>query len=90
MVTSEIIRPSGPPINVDWQLSVENGLYKVSDVIVDGVSMAASERADFAQQIEASGGQVGGLLARMREQASSGAPAGLPYPPAAPAAPPIH
>jgi phospholipid transport system substrate-binding protein len=88
MVTSEIIRPYGRPIAVDWQLGVENGLYKVSDVIIDGVSMAVSERAEFARQIQVNGGQVAGLLARMREQASNGMPASQSYPPVAPAGSP--
>jgi hypothetical protein len=73
---------------VDWQLGVENGLYKVSDVIIDGVSMAVSERAEFARQIQVNGGQVAGLLARMREQASNGMPASQSYPPVAPAGSP--
>jgi hypothetical protein len=43
VVTSQIIRPDGPPIEGDWQLSVEGGLYKIGDVII-GVSIAPSER----------------------------------------------
>ncbi len=42
IVTSQILRPNGPPIEVDWRLSERGGLYKISDVIVDGVSMALS------------------------------------------------
>ncbi|MBV8120075.1 MAG: ABC transporter substrate-binding protein [Alphaproteobacteria bacterium] len=80
IVKSQIIRPDAPPIQVDWQLGVESGLYKVSDVIVDGVSMAVSERATFAQQIAANGGQVTGLLAHMREATFADAPPGVPYP----------
>src|SRR6266481_727011 len=45
-VTSQIISPLvGPPIEVDWRLSVHDGLYKISDVVIDGVSMAASQRS---------------------------------------------
>lgn len=41
IVTSQILRPDGPPIAVDWRLSTGyDGLYKISDVIIDGVSMA--------------------------------------------------
>ena len=32
IVTSQIIRPQGPPIEVDWQLVVSDGRYKISDV----------------------------------------------------------
>ncbi len=71
IVTSQIIRPNGPPIAVDWRLNTHDGHYKISDVIVDGVSMAATERQAFAGQIQRSGGQVAGLLAKMREQSAS-------------------
>lgn len=40
IVTSRIIRSHGAPIIVDWRLGVTNGLYKIEDVAIDGVSMA--------------------------------------------------
>ena len=82
IVTSEIIRPEGgSPIKVEWRLGTRGGLYKVSDVIIDGVSMELSERTEFASLIQRSGGQVQGLLAMMRDRATAPAslpPAGLP------------
>lgn len=66
IVTSQILRPNGPPIEVDWRLRERGGVYKISDVIIGGVSMAVTERQTFAEQIERSGGQVAGLLAEMR------------------------
>jgi phospholipid transport system substrate-binding protein len=84
VVTSEIVRPGGaPPIKVDWRLTARDGLYKISDVIIDGVSMGVTERSEIAAMIQRSGG-VPGLLAMMREKA--GAPAGA-LPAAAPPAP---
>ena len=72
LVTSEIVRPAGaPPIKIEWRLTAGDGLYKVSDVIIDGVSMGITERSEIAAMIQRSGGQVQGLLAMMREQTSS-------------------
>jgi phospholipid transport system substrate-binding protein len=85
LVTSEILRPGGaPPIKVDWRLSTRDGFYKISDVMIDGVSMGATERSEFAAMIQRSGGLMQGLLAMMREKTA--APAG-PLPAAA--APPV-
>jgi phospholipid transport system substrate-binding protein len=85
LVTSEIMRPGGaPPIKIDWRLTARDGLYRISDVIIDGVSMGVTERSEFAAMIQRSGGQVQGLLAMMREKTA--APAG-PLPAAAPPAP---
>jgi phospholipid transport system substrate-binding protein len=85
LVTSEIVRPGGaPPIKVDWRLTARDGLYKISDVIIDGVSMGITERSEIAAMIQRSGG-VHGLFAMMREKTA--APAGaLPaaVPPALP------
>ena len=78
IVTSQILRPNGPPIEVDWQLTVQDGVYKISDVIIDNISMALSEREAFARQIQQSGGQVATLLARMERDASIGALVGSP------------
>lgn len=68
IVTSEIIRPQGPPIRVDWRLSARIGVYRITDVSVDGVSMALTERSEFAELIQRNGGQLAGLLANMGEE----------------------
>ncbi len=69
VVTSEILRPAGAPIAVEWQLSGQSGLYKITDVNIDGVSMAVSEHQQFAREIQASGGQIAGLLTKMEKEA---------------------
>jgi phospholipid transport system substrate-binding protein len=57
VVTSQILRPQGTsPIPVDWRLSVCDGLYKVSDIVIDGISMAATQRSEVAQMIQRNGG----------------------------------
>lgn len=67
IVTSQIIRPQEAPIDVDWQLSLRDGRYKVSDVVVDGVSMALTQRSEVLAIIQRNGGQVAGLLATIRD-----------------------
>lgn len=66
IVTSRIIRPQGAPIAVDWRLGISDGLYKIEDVAIDGVSMALSQRSEIAGLIARNGGRVGLLLATMR------------------------
>jgi len=68
IVSSQIIRPQGLPIAVDWRLGLSDGRYKIADVIVDGVSMALTQRSEFAAMIQRYGGQVAGLLAAMRAE----------------------
>ena len=75
IVASEIIRPTGaPPVKVDWHLTDRNGAYKISDVTVDGISMAVTQRSEFASVIQRNGGQVANLIAQLREKTASAAP----------------
>jgi phospholipid transport system substrate-binding protein len=66
VVTSRIIPRQGNPIVVDWRLGVSNGLYKIEDVAIDGVSMALAQRSEIAALIARQGGQVEMLLTAMR------------------------
>jgi phospholipid transport system substrate-binding protein len=75
VVASEIIRPSGaPPVKVDWHLTDRNGAYKISDVTLDGISMAVTQRSEFASVIQRNGGQVSNLIAQLREKTASASP----------------
>jgi phospholipid transport system substrate-binding protein len=67
-VTSQIIPPQGAPIAVEWRLGISDGLYKIEDVTIDGVSMALAQRSEFAALIAREGGQLGPLLATMRDE----------------------
>jgi phospholipid transport system substrate-binding protein len=75
IVASEIIRPSGaPPVKVEWHLTDQHGTYKIRDVAVDGISMAVTQRSEFASVIQHNGGQVQGLITMLRQKtAGSGA-----------------
>jgi phospholipid transport system substrate-binding protein len=66
IVTSRINPRQGAPIAVDWRLGVSDGVYKIEDVAIDGVSMALAQRSEIAALIAPGGGQVGMLLVRMR------------------------
>ena len=56
---------------MEWRLVGENGAYKVNDIIVEGVSMTATQRSEFASIVQRNGGQVRGLIALMREKTAS-------------------
>jgi len=57
----------GDKIRVDWRVRPKNGGHKVVDVIVEGVSMALTQRADFASIIQRGGGNVSVLLAHLEK-----------------------
>lgn len=72
IVQSQIIQPNGaPPVKVDWQLNKTPQGYKITDVNVEGVSMAVTQRQEFASIIQRNGGQLEALLKLLREKAGS-------------------
>ena len=74
IVSSQILRPAGAaPVKVDWRLIGRNGAYKISDVSVDGISMAVTQRSEFASVIQHNGGQVQGLITMLREKTGGSA-----------------
>ncbi|HEV2097637.1 MAG TPA: ABC transporter substrate-binding protein [Stellaceae bacterium] len=69
VVSSEIIRPNGaPPARVDWLLTQHDSGYRISDVVVEGISMATTQRSEFAAVIQRNGGQVQGLITALRQK----------------------
>lgn len=68
IVTSFIVPTDGPQVQVDWRVRNKNGAYRVVDIIVEGVSMSQTQRADFASVISRGGGKVDVLLNHLRQQ----------------------
>jgi phospholipid transport system substrate-binding protein len=69
IVSTDVFTPgANAPIKVDWRLIPENGGFKITDVIIEGISLMVTQRSEFASVIQRHGGQVGGLLALMREK----------------------
>ena len=62
-VNSYIVSPNGrQEVQVDWRVRNKNGQYKVIDVVVEGVSMALTQRSDFSAVIQRGGGEVSVLM----------------------------
>jgi phospholipid transport system substrate-binding protein len=72
IVATDVISPGGEaPVKIDWRLVTDNGAFKINDVIIEGISMMVTQRSEFASVIQRHGGQVAGLLALMREKATT-------------------
>jgi phospholipid transport system substrate-binding protein len=75
IVSTDVASPgSATPLRIDWRLVTDgNGTYKINDVIVEGVSMTATQRSEFASVVQRNGGQVQSLISMMREKTASAA-----------------
>ena len=54
VVKTALHRKGGDELPVDYRLSADGGVWKISDVVVDGVSLAGNFRAQFDKTIRAS------------------------------------
>src|SRR6185295_1139960 len=67
MVNSQIVRPSGPPVRVEWRVRKQSdGSLKIV-VVVEGVSMTITQRSEFASVMQQGGG-LAALNARLRDK----------------------
>lgn len=72
IVKSQITWINGPaPVGVDWQLHATNNGYKVTDLIINRISMANAQRDDLISVIQNNSGQVQALLVALREKNAS-------------------
>jgi phospholipid transport system substrate-binding protein len=72
IVSGVIIRgQTVPPIKIDWRLTERDGVYKITDVIIDGLSMAVNGRSELEGVAERNGEQPQAILAVMRQESAN-------------------
>lgn len=62
VVFSVVKLPNGEPARVDWTVDRAGDEYKISDVKVEGLSLADTHRQEFASVISKNGGSVAALI----------------------------
>ena len=68
VVRTEILPPGGPPIAVDWLVSDRSGRVEVADLIVEGISMAITQREVVGAMLDARGGDVALFIRDLERQ----------------------
>jgi ABC-type transporter MlaC component len=73
IVSSRVqINRGGAPIRIDWRLNPVNHGYKVTDVIVNGISTAGTQHSDLVSVIQRNNGHVQPVLMPCAKKASNG------------------
>lgn len=68
LVISEIEAEGSQPVRVNWRIRGTDQEFKITDVLVEGVSMSVTQRDEFASVIAQSGGRIAGLLRILRKK----------------------
>lgn len=68
LVETVVSRPGQQPIGVGWQISERSGSPRVVNLVVEGISMIANERAEIGALLESQRGSVDGLIGALRSR----------------------
>ena len=72
IVQSLVIRPQAEDVRVDWRGAADGQDFRIVDVIVEGLSMAVTQRDEFSSVIQSKGGKVAGLIDVLRQKVGQG------------------
>jgi phospholipid transport system substrate-binding protein len=64
--TTVMQKNNATPAKVDWRVSTAAGSPKITEVMVEGISMSLTHRQEFASLMERQGGGVSGLIAQLK------------------------
>ena len=69
MVSSILIATEQrPEVNIDWRIYTKDlNNLKIRDLIIEGLSLARTQKEEFASIIESNGGDINALLASLKE-----------------------
>ena len=70
VVGSNVAVPGGGSYRVDWYVADRGGVNRISDLVIEGVSMKMTHRNEVAHWIEINGGGFSSALAVLRQQVS--------------------
>ena len=71
-VRNSFVSPGRPAVAVDYRMEKTSEGWKIYDIVFDGVSLVATYRSEFAQQIQ--NGGIEGLIARLEQKSDTPAP----------------
>jgi len=69
LVHSKLVRPNGQkPIDVAWRVRGKDGVFRVVDIMVEGLSMGLTQQKEYASFIRQHGGKIENLLIELRKR----------------------
>lgn len=55
-------------VRIDWRVASRGDIYKITDVMVEGISMANTQRDEFSSVIRSNSGELSALLEILRKK----------------------
>ena len=68
IVHTALNRPDDLPIKVDWRVGLKKDRYVILDIIIEGISLAVTQRSEFVSVIDQNDGNVDNLIKLLKEK----------------------
>ncbi len=63
IVKSEVAQQGAQPIRIEWLVSDRSGATRIDDIVIEGVSLAITQREEFAAMVAKNGNNIDAFLA---------------------------
>lgn len=67
-VRSQLTPPDGPTVKINWRLRNRGQGWRIVDVVVEGVSLGLTQRAEFASFLRANNGRIAALTGALEKK----------------------
>ena len=68
LVHTILERQDAPLIKVDWRIGKKKDKFVILDIIIEGISLAVTQRSEFVSVIDQNGGSVDKLISLLKEK----------------------
>ena len=68
IVHTALNRPDDLPILIDWRVGLKKDRYIILDIIIEGISLAVTQRSEFVSVIDQNDGNVDNLIKLLKEK----------------------
>ena len=68
IVHTALERQDAPPIIVDWRIGKKKNNFVILDIIIEGISLAVTQRSEFVSVIELNEGSIDRLIYILKEK----------------------
>ena len=68
VVHTALNRQNDPPIKVDWRVGLKKDRYVILDIIIEGISLAVTQRSEFVSVIDHNDGNLDNLIKLLKEK----------------------
>ena len=68
LVHTILERQDGPVIKVDWRIGKKKDRFVILDIIIEGISLAITQRSEFVSVIDQNEGSIDQLISLLKER----------------------